>query len=220
VRRKEGAGYKVFFDFDNTITTIDVIDDMLERFSKDDHWVGLEERWRNGEIGSKECLKGQMAGVRIRKKALDAYLKTVGIDPYFKRLIKLLRLKNIGVIILSDDFDYIIGAILRNHGVRGLKVCSNTLRIAGNRLKARFTLTNRACNKCGHCKKASLLANVGKDMTSVYIGDGLSDADAASHADIVFAKKVLHRQLEERSKKSVHFERLSEVYRYFKRRMT
>ena len=32
----------VFFDFDNTITTIDVIDDMLERFSKDDEWKALE----------------------------------------------------------------------------------------------------------------------------------------------------------------------------------
>ena len=30
----------VFFDFDNTITTCDVFDDMLLRFPKDERWFG------------------------------------------------------------------------------------------------------------------------------------------------------------------------------------
>ena len=50
----------VFFDFDNTIANIDVVDDMLERFSGDDGWKELEERWQREEIGSRECLKGQV----------------------------------------------------------------------------------------------------------------------------------------------------------------
>ncbi len=36
----------VFFDFDNTITTFDVLDDMLARFSRNDNWIKLEEQWK------------------------------------------------------------------------------------------------------------------------------------------------------------------------------
>ena len=46
----------VFFDFDNTITTRDAFDDMLLRFAEDDSWRSLEERWKNKEIGSRQCL--------------------------------------------------------------------------------------------------------------------------------------------------------------------
>ena len=79
--------YIVFFDFDNTITTIDVIDDMLERFSGDDGWKDLEEKWKREEIGSRECLKGQVEGIGIDKEKLDNYLSTIKIDPYFKKLL-------------------------------------------------------------------------------------------------------------------------------------
>ena len=42
----------VFFDFDNTISTCDVFDNMLPRFSKDDLWIRLEKDWQKGKIGS------------------------------------------------------------------------------------------------------------------------------------------------------------------------
>ena len=46
MEKKNGKNLTVFFDFDNTITMSDVIDDMLERFSKDDGWKKLEEKWQ------------------------------------------------------------------------------------------------------------------------------------------------------------------------------
>ena len=44
MKNKRTNDFIVFFDFDNTITTIDVIDDMLARFSGDDGWKELEKR--------------------------------------------------------------------------------------------------------------------------------------------------------------------------------
>lgn len=38
---------KIFFDFDNTITTFDTIDDMIVRFSVNDKWKKLEYDWAN-----------------------------------------------------------------------------------------------------------------------------------------------------------------------------
>jgi 2-hydroxy-3-keto-5-methylthiopentenyl-1-phosphate phosphatase len=81
---EKNDNFIVFFDFDNTITTIDVIDDMLERFSGDEGWKELEKRWQREEIGSRECLKGQVEGIRVRKEILDKYLTTIAIDPYLR----------------------------------------------------------------------------------------------------------------------------------------
>ena len=88
----------VFFDFDNTITAFDVIDDMLIRFSKDDKWLDLEKQWKAKRIGSRKCLDGQVRGIRVSKDKLDKYLTKVEIDPYFKRLLKLLRARKIRTI--------------------------------------------------------------------------------------------------------------------------
>ena len=59
---------RVFFDFDNTMTTTDVLFDVIERFSINNHWKVLEKAWLEGQIGTKECLEGQLRNVRISKK--------------------------------------------------------------------------------------------------------------------------------------------------------
>lgn len=204
----------VFFDFDNTITTFDVLDDMLIRFSKDNGWERLEERWKSGEIGSRECLKGQMEGIRVTKGELDSYLSKIEIDPAFKKITKFLRAINIKPIILSDNFAYIISRILQNNDIKGLDVYSNRLSVAGGRLKSSFPFTNRSCGECAHCKQTTLRSNVGEGQISVYVGDGKSDVCASGEADIVFAKGYLKKYLTDKKRPCVPFDRLKEVYKY------
>ncbi|MBF0494734.1 MAG: hypothetical protein HQL28_06355, partial [Candidatus Omnitrophica bacterium] len=74
-------GTVVLIDFDNTITISDVLDDIIKRFSVDNGWVELEKAWVSGKIGSKECLKGQLASVSVTRPALAEYLSSVSIDP-------------------------------------------------------------------------------------------------------------------------------------------
>ncbi len=207
----------VFFDFDNTITTKDVIDDMLARFSVDQHWEKLEKEWKNGRIGSRKCLSGQMRGIRIKKNRLDSYLASVKIDPYFKRLLRLFKDSGIKVIILSDDFNYILKKVFAHHGIRNIKILANKLCFRGEKLFPRFPFSNKACYRCAHCKKKNLLENSPKSSIIVYIGDGQSDACAAACADLVFAKKGLLKHLKEKRKKAILFKGLREVYAYFHR---
>ena len=61
---------EVFFDFDNTITTSDILDDILQRFSVDGDWRVLERDWLAGKIGSKACLAGQLQSVRVTREDL------------------------------------------------------------------------------------------------------------------------------------------------------
>lgn len=210
-------GYTVFFDFDNTITTCDVIDDMLLRFSKDKRWINLEEKWKKGKISSKECLKGQINGLRITREALDGYLLNIKLDPYFKKVINFLNLRNTEVIVLSDNFGYTLKRILVNNGIKGLKIYSNRLEFSRDKLKLSFPFGDRKCRDCAHCKKNNLLSNIKRSSLSIYIGDGLSDICPAQHADIVFAKGDLLRYFKNKKLDCVPYNTLKDVYGYFRR---
>ena len=209
--------YTVFFDFDNTITTYDVIDDMLLWFSRDNRWINLEKKWKKGKISSRECLKGQVEGIRITQKALEEYLSKIKIDPYFKQLIQLLDSHGVKIVVLSDNFDEVLRYVFSHHRIKGLKIYSNKVELTKDKLVLSFPYANKRCLLCAHCKKKSLLANIKRDSTSIYIGDGLSDLCASQQADKVFAKADLLKYFKRNKLKCTPFKTLKDVYGYFER---
>lgn len=210
----------VFFDFDNTITTFDVLDDMLTRFSRNDNWMALEEDWKKGKIGSLECLKGQVEGISLTENALDKYLTGIKLDPDFKKLVSFLKEKRIKTFIVSDNFDYVLKKILDNNGISGLGVYTNSLNITGDRLIPSFPLTDEKCGDCAHCKKATLRKNIAAGSTSIYIGDGQSDVCASQDADIVFAKGYLKDYYKAKGLSHIPFNGLKEVYDYLQEKIS
>lgn len=204
----------VFFDFDNTITTYDVLDDMFPRFSKNDKWEELERLWKEKKIGSRECLKGQIENIEIAEGSLNRYLKRVKLDPYFKKIISLLNSKNVKTYVLTDNFDLILRSILRAKGITPLNIYCNKLKISGSKLTPSFPLTNKRCKtrRCGHCKKSSLLANSREASTIIYVGDGLSDACPAKYADMIFAKDDLKAEMKKENIPHIPFTNLKKVY--------
>jgi len=102
------SDYKVYFDFDNTITSYDILDDIIQRFAINDGWIKLEEDWKEGKIGSRECLQGQIGLVRVPKKKFLKYLSKIRVDPNFHKILKLLKEKNISPVIVSDSFSFVI----------------------------------------------------------------------------------------------------------------
>jgi len=207
----------VFFDFDNTIATCDVFDSLLPRFSRDDLWVELEKEWNKGKIGSKDCLEGQIRGMTLNRKALDEYLRHIKLDPSFKNLVEFLTKKKIKVMVLSDNFDYILRRILSHNSVKKIKIYSNKLLFAKNKLVPSFPYRSKKCQVCAHCKTKNLLANVKRDSIIMYVGDGRSDICPAQYADIVFAKDSLLNYYKERKLTCFAYTSLRDVYNYFKR---
>jgi 2-hydroxy-3-keto-5-methylthiopentenyl-1-phosphate phosphatase len=203
--------YAVFFDFDNTITQFDVLDDIIKRFSIDKKWIEFEKKWNKGLIGSKVCLKAQLDGVRLGKKDLLRYLSGIRIDPNFKKILVFLKSKKIAVWILSDNFSFIINFILRQNGVKGIKVYSNRMKFSENKFLPFFPHQNRSCSYCAHCKKKNLLKKINSGKI-IYIGDGRSDICPAEHADIVFAKNNLLKHFKKIKRKCIPFKNLGSVY--------
>lgn len=210
---------RVFFDFDNTITTFDTIDDMIVRFSINDKWKKLEYDWTKGKIGSRKCLDGQIRNIRITKAELNRYLRQVRLDPYFKKILALLRANKVQVFILSDNFDYVLERVLRSNKIRGISVFCNRLAFKGDRLIPIFRFTDKRCNICAHCKKNNLLANIGRGYFTIYVGDGLSDVCPSKNTDLIFAKESLMRRLKAGGIKHVAYESLKDVYDYIKERL-
>lgn len=207
----------VFFDFDNTLTSFDVLDDIVTRFSVDDGWKVLEQQWLEGKIGSRECLKGQLERVRISRSALLKYLKKIRISPVFKKIIPLLNIHRAGPVILSDNFHFIIDTILRNNGIKGVEVCANSLRLNKDRFTLSFPHTNSSCWKCAHCKTKNLSNARFNSKIKIYIGDGFSDICPAEKADIVFAKGNLLRHFRAKDLPYKLFNDLGQVYTFLKR---
>ena len=209
----------VFLDFDNTIVTCDIFDNMLLLFSRDDRWVELEKRWRSGRIGSKTCLEGQLRGMDLDKKSLDAYLPKIKLDPYFKQLYKFLQVKKVRTIVLSDNFDYILNRVLKINGVKKLKIYANKLKFFREKVITDYPFKNKDCQICAHCKTKNLLAKVAKDSIIIYIGDGSTDICPAKYAKVVFAKDNLLRYFKDNKLDYMAFHNLKDVFVYLKRKL-
>jgi len=59
----------LFLDFDGTISRRDAVDVILETYA-DPKWLAFEAEWREGRIGSRDCLRAQMSLVRASRKQI------------------------------------------------------------------------------------------------------------------------------------------------------
>lgn len=178
-------------DFDGTLTELDVVDSLLLRFAKGREWIAAEREWADGRLSSAECLKKQLASVRVTKPELAKFLRGVKIDPGFAAFARMLRREEIPLVVLSDGFDLLIRAILAREGAGHVAFRSNKLRHAGSRLSPSFPFLKDSCGRCAHCKKISIARIRESAARVVFIGDGLSDVCAAASSDAVFAKGKL-----------------------------
>jgi 2-hydroxy-3-keto-5-methylthiopentenyl-1-phosphate phosphatase len=205
----------VFFDFDNTITFFDVLDDIVERFSVNRDWMTFEKAWKRRQIGSRECLEGQLQSVRLTRKDLLLYLSLIRIDPRFYKFIGILRKEGMKPVIVSDSFTPIINFILENNGISGIKIYANRLRLSKDRLIPSFPYENKNCLLCAHCKRKTLKKHV-RDKIVIYIGDGISDICPAEYADLVFAKGSLLEHFRKAKRLCLAFNNLEDIYGYFR----
>ena len=72
-------GWMVQSDFDGTISLLDVTDTLLNRFGKPG-WQELEDAWERGEIGSRECMKGQVALLDMSESELNLHARELRVS--------------------------------------------------------------------------------------------------------------------------------------------
>lgn len=213
----------VFLDFDGTITCRDATDAILEAYA-DPLWQRIEDEWKRGLIGSRECLTRQMALVSATPAQIDSLLDTIEIDEGFVALLTACAARGVPVHVVSDGFDYCIRRILARPRtslaplVRGLEIVSSRLEYRGARWHASFTPRHAPCaHGCGTCKPEVMRLLNPDGRRTIFVGDGLSDRHAVAHADVVFAKNGLAAYCDAQLISHTRYEHLGAVAEYLGR---
>ncbi len=189
---KMPAPWIVLSDFDGTISLSDVTDHVLAHLGTEGV-SDLEEAWERGSIGSRECMRGQIALLRATPEELDDCIDDIVIDPDFAAFVQQAEQQGIRVKVVSDGLDYAIHRILNRHGLNHLSVAANHLAYLGeDRWELQFPHAQAHCARAsGNCKCARLEQRHRLGERVLYIGDGTSDYCVSGSADFILAKDKL-----------------------------
>lgn len=199
----------LFFDFDNTLTTGDILDLIIEKFSPNDGWRDWEYAWECDHISARECLRLQIENMRVTREELFEFLSLVRVDPAFAAILDWAKAREVEVNIVSDSFLPIIHHVLLTNGIDIVPVFANDLGFSGDRLIPTFPFHDRSCTRSANAKARHLALYPGH--TIVFAGDGHSDLDAALAANVVFAKSTLAKELSLRGNTFHPFDTLEPV---------
>jgi len=179
----------VFVDFDGTIAPVDTTDLLLERFAAP-AWREIEDDWKAGRIGSRECLVRQIDLVRASEAQMDAFVAGIEIDRGFARFARLCRRLGHSVTIVSDGLDRTIEAVLERYSLE-LPFHANRLQWqGGDRWRLTFPHASSDCRALAGTCKCRFLEGQPRQLRIV-VGDGRSDFCVADRADLVLAKGAL-----------------------------
>jgi 2,3-diketo-5-methylthio-1-phosphopentane phosphatase len=198
----------VFCDFDGTFIVQDV-GSTLVRGHAPDMRPALIERWIRGEITAWEYNLEIFPTLELSRSELDAFLRTIELDPGARELVGWCEQSAVPFRILSDGFDYNLNRLQILHNLP-FRYAANHLDIAAGRWRIQAGCEDPACI-CGTgvCKRRCIEAfrREHPGVTTAYIGNGrVSDTCGSLTADFVFAKDSLAEELERRG---VSFERFT-----------
>jgi 2-hydroxy-3-keto-5-methylthiopentenyl-1-phosphate phosphatase len=184
--------FKIFIDFDGTITKVDVGEMFTDIFGDPDKNKEIIRLWVEDKITSPESWYLMFENVLIDENKFNEFIATVQIDKTFIDFIDYSIRNNFEIRVLSDGFDIYINKILERENITGLEVyCNKAIINPDNKLTPIFPYGDEECKSCGNCKRNHILSNCSEEDFIIYIGDGYSDKCPIQYCDFIFAKNSL-----------------------------
>lgn len=203
--------YALLTDFDGTVTTINVLDSLYEHFAGPSYRIHME-RWNRGEISTMEEIEKVFSTVRASRQGMETFLRTVNIDPGFKPLLGYCREKTYPFAIVSDGLRWYIDYVLNNHGIERTNVYAGDIFFEEEDFRFEYPWFDPAYPLRSTAKPVIVKEYQRRGHRVIFVGDGLSDVEAAEIADVVYAKDVLLEITRERGIEAREFEDLFDVY--------
>jgi len=202
----------VFVDFDGTITEIDTLVFLLDRYCGDS-WRQIEDRVEAGTLSEERGLRDEIALLSVPwAEAVASVLAEVGVDPGFAAFTAWCRDRGWPLEILSGGLAPLIRAVLAREGLDRLALRANDLAFdEDGRWRVVPAASPRLRGLCNHCKSHWVQAARDGGARVVYIGDGTTDRCPAERADLVFAKGALAGWCASRGLHHVPFARFDQV---------
>lgn len=190
--------FKVFVDFDGTITKEDISDALFTKFGHAEVVKQVIDDLLNDRISARDCWVKLCGSVKnVDKKELDDFILQMKVDQSFHDFVKYCEDNEMKLYILSDGFDYYINPILKREKLDHLTVFSNKLILSeSNTLKPVFPYYDSGCTTSANCKRNHIINNSADDDFTVFIGDGNSDKYTVHFCDFIFAKDDLLKYCE------------------------
>lgn len=209
--------YAMFSDFDGTITLRDSTEALVQQYGSEKNRLD-EELFISGQATNREVIVRHFATIRPSPDSYFNLLRSIPIDPGFDRFYKVLKSLGGSLTVLTGSLAQAVALYLHEHGYPEIAVFGNILTVSGNVALASpaDAISDSLCQKgpCAHCKSKHLVAAKHRGQDVLYIGDGLTDVCAASHADILFAKGTLARHCRENNISFIEFEFFEDIYNY------
>jgi 2,3-diketo-5-methylthio-1-phosphopentane phosphatase len=211
--------FKVFIDFDGTVTHCDVGNVFFRTFGGE-QCTALVSAYRDGKMSAHQCFREEVAAMGcLDTRRGETFLHSIDLREGARELFATCREHGMEYCILSDGLDYYIRTILARHGIAGVPIYANALILSRNgsegcRPTIEFPFTNAECDRCACCKRNLLLRHAGDDDVIVYVGDGYSDRCPVQYADVVFARGELQAWCQEQNISYRPYETLHDVRRF------
>jgi len=181
-------------DFDGTITTNNISLLLREKFAIG-NWRKIESDYLYGLLTVEESNKRQYALIKESREKLEALAcKHAEVKAGFLELVGYCREAGIRFVIVSSGLDFYIEAVLNKISAPDLELHCARTNFSQNGITVSYTIPDGSTVTQGFKKKYLDWLKC-QDNYVTYIGDGLSDLEAARAADRVFAISHLHRLL-------------------------
>lgn len=194
------ARSRLVLDWDGTVTVVDSLHMVIERFGDPGVFRGAEEALGR-RLTLREVISLEFETVRAPlAEVVEFLLREVRVRPGFHELVRRFR-----PLVLSSGFHELIEPILAREGVR-VELLANRVQADPGGWRVRWR-DEAICATCGmECKRGALPGGA-----VVFVGDGFSDRCAASAAERVFARAGLARWLDAEGIPYEPFDDLREV---------
>ncbi len=173
-------------DFDGTVTRNNLSVLLREKYACGD-WQKIEADYLHGHLTVEQSNKLQFAFIKEPREELQEFVRRhIGVRPGFVEFVRYCRESAIPLVIVSSGLDFYIEPVLAEIGMPGLELhCGHT---SFGKDGIIVTYTDPEGNTINRGFKNKYLARLKKrDKNIIYIGDGLSDLEAACQVDHVFA---------------------------------
>jgi HAD superfamily phosphoserine phosphatase-like hydrolase len=198
----------IFSDFDGTISNPDTIDLLGRIFDRPRERAEMREKLATGLLKPREWLAWEIGLVDAPlEKVLEFLGDVVVIDPAFPAFADWCLAMEIPLTILSNGLEEIIRSLLERFHLGHLRFEANHL----EKGMVPWKIVFRDDSDWGHDKSAYLKEARSSGYAPLFVGDGLSDRDAALCAEMLFAKGDLKSFCEKEGLKHYPFTSFEDI---------
>jgi 2-hydroxy-3-keto-5-methylthiopentenyl-1-phosphate phosphatase len=183
-------------DFDGTIIKNNLSVLIREHFAPEP-WRNIEADYIEGRITVEESNRRQFALIKEPKEKLQEFVRShIDLRQGFLEFTADCEAKRHQLVIVSSGLDFYIDVVLSELGISDIEMYCGTTEFNEKGIMVNYYDHNGNIIKHGF-KNSYINWLKCRNENVVYIGDGLSDLEAARHANYVFATSHLAMLLKE-----------------------